>query len=27
MPQEDPAYYDSLMMTYNIPELVTGPVP
>jgi hypothetical protein len=27
MPQEDPAYYDSCTMTYNVPELVMEPVP
>jgi hypothetical protein len=26
LPQEDPTYYDSLMKTYNLPELATGPV-
>jgi hypothetical protein len=27
MPQEDPAYYDSYTLTYNLPELVMEPVP
>jgi len=27
MPQEDPLYYESCTLTYNIPELVTEPVP
>ncbi|NQT27269.1 PD40 domain-containing protein [candidate division KSB1 bacterium] len=26
MPQEDPAFYDSFLETYNLPELLTGPV-
>ncbi len=26
LPQEDPTYYDSLVETYSVPELVTGPV-
>ena len=26
LPQEDPAYYDSYLKTYNRPELVLGPV-
>ena len=26
IPQEDPTYYDSLIKTYNVPELVRGPV-
>jgi hypothetical protein len=26
LPQEDPTYYDSLLKTYNLPELATGPV-
>jgi len=26
LPQEDPAYYDSLLETYSVPELLTGPV-
>ncbi len=26
LPQEDPTYYDSLVKTYNLPELATGPV-
>lgn len=26
LPQEDPTYYDSLLETYSVPELVTGPV-
>ena len=26
LPQEDPTYYDSLMQTYSVPELITGPV-
>ncbi len=27
LPQEDPAYYESLLQTFNIPELITGPIP
>jgi hypothetical protein len=27
LPQEDPTYYDSLLETYSVPELLTGPVP
>jgi hypothetical protein len=27
MPQEDPSYYESCTLTYNLPELVTEPVP
>lgn len=27
LPQEDPSYYDSLLETYSVPELITGPVP
>ena len=27
LPQEDPEFYDGLLKTYNLPELVTGPVP
>ena len=28
LPQEDPAkYYSELMLSYNVPEFVTGPVP
>jgi hypothetical protein len=27
LPQQDPAGYDSLLETYSVPELVTGPVP
>ncbi|HRZ93005.1 MAG TPA: hypothetical protein P5022_08865 [Candidatus Paceibacterota bacterium] len=27
LPQEDPAYYDSCLQTFNVPELVRGPVP
>ena len=27
MPQEDPSYYESLTMTYNLPELIIEPVP
>ena len=27
MPQEDPAFYESLTLTFNVPELVTAPVP
>jgi len=26
LPQEDPAYYDSLLFTYSVPELLTGPI-
>jgi len=26
LPQKDPAYYESLLKTYNAPELITGPV-
>jgi len=26
LPQKDPTYYDSLLKTYNLPELATGPV-
>jgi dipeptidyl aminopeptidase/acylaminoacyl peptidase len=26
LPQEDPTYYDALLKTYNVPELLTGPV-
>jgi Tol biopolymer transport system component len=26
LPQQDPGYYDSLMETYSVPELVRGPV-
>ena len=26
LPQQDPAYYDSLVGTYSVPELVRGPV-
>lgn len=27
MPQKDPEFYDNFLRTYNIPELITGPVP
>ena len=27
MPQEDPAFYESLALTYNVPELVAEEVP
>jgi hypothetical protein len=27
LPQQDPCYYDSLLETYSVPELITGPVP
>lgn len=27
VPQEDPTYYDSLLKTYSVPELVKAPVP
>ena len=27
LPQEDPAMYNGLLKTFNVPELVTGPVP
>ena len=26
LPQEDPAYYDSYLKTFNVPELVRGPI-
>ncbi len=26
LPQRDPAYYESLLETYSVPELVTGPI-
>jgi hypothetical protein len=26
MPQKDPAFYDSFLKLYQLPELVTGPV-
>lgn len=26
LPQKDPAYYDSLLETFSVPELITGPV-
>ncbi len=26
LPQEDPAFYDSFLKNYNLPELITGPV-
>ena len=26
LPQKDPAYYDSCLWTYSVPELITGPV-
>ena len=26
MPQKDPAFYDSFIKNYNVPELITGPV-
>jgi hypothetical protein len=26
LPQEDPTHYDSLLETYSVPELLTGPV-
>ncbi len=26
LPQEDPAFYDSFLKTYSVPELITGPV-
>ncbi|MEJ2704814.1 MAG: hypothetical protein P8Z79_20450 [Sedimentisphaerales bacterium] len=26
LPQRDPTYYDSLLETYSVPELITGPV-
>jgi hypothetical protein len=26
LPQQDPAYYDSLLETYSVPELVKGPI-
>jgi hypothetical protein len=25
MPQKDPAFYDSFLKTYSVPELITGP--
>lgn len=27
LPQRDPAFYDSFLKNYNVPELTTGPVP
>lgn len=27
LPQRDPGFYDALLKTYNVPELVTGPIP
>ena len=27
MPQKDPAFYDSFIKSYNVPEFATGPVP
>ena len=27
MPQEDPSFYDSFTLTYNVPELIIEPVP
>jgi len=27
LPQKDPAYYDSCLWTYSVPELITEPVP
>jgi hypothetical protein len=27
LPQKDPAYYESALLTFNIPELVNGPIP
>ncbi|NLX59330.1 MAG: hypothetical protein GXY74_09610 [Phycisphaerae bacterium] len=27
VPQQDPRFYDSFAMTYNVPELASGPVP
>jgi Tol biopolymer transport system component len=27
LPQEDPTYYDSLLRTYNVPELIREPIP
>jgi hypothetical protein len=26
MPQKDPTFYDTLILTYSVPELITGPV-
>jgi hypothetical protein len=26
LPQKDPAFYDTWLKTYNIPELITGPI-
>ena len=26
MPQKNPAFYDSFLKTYSVPELITGPV-
>ena len=26
LPQEDPAFYDTWLKTYNVPELITGPI-
>ena len=27
LPQQDPTYYDSLLETYSVPELIKGPIP
>ena len=27
MPQEDPSFYESCTLTYNVPELIIEPVP
>ncbi|MGD0339558.1 MAG: cytochrome C biosynthesis protein [Bacteroidota bacterium] len=27
LPQEDPTFYDTFIITYNVPELVDGPIP
>ena len=27
LPQKDPTYYDSLLQTYSVPELITRPIP
>jgi predicted Rossmann-fold nucleotide-binding protein len=26
LPQEDPTYYDTCLQTFNVPELVQGPI-
>jgi len=27
LPQKDPAFYDSFIKTYNVPQFITGPIP